>query len=197
MLPRSSKFSQLSLSLQQSVVSEKLMFLCFLLKPNTLHCKLLDYSWAREQTEYYMKREREKKSLMLLICNVELFSNITVMVTVHLSDVKLLKLDRVPKHCVSVFETHGVGFFQTWNEQLISVILTTQGLHQSHNRLLQILGLMKTLRSILVFLTGESLYKLSQALQCYAGTNKSYSQPATNLFWDYDFVCSAAGRSIR
>lgn len=51
--------------------------------------------------------------------------------------------------------------------------------------------LMKTSLSILVLLTGENLYKLSQALQCISGTNKSYDQPASNLFWDYYFVCFA------
>lgn len=57
------------------------------------------------------EKRKRKKIFNATHLQCRTFFNITVMVTVHLSDVKLLKLARVPKHCVSVFETHGVGFF--------------------------------------------------------------------------------------
>lgn len=135
-----------------------LILMCFLLKPNTLH-STLSYSREREQTEYYMKREREnKRCFNAAHLQKRAFLNITVMANVPFLDL----------------------WFTDYTRSSSELL---QFLH-SKSHFVSFLDSRKSLRTLT---DTAALFSVVPILQ----------STILHLLWDYDFVCSAAGWSIR
>lgn len=165
--------------------------MCSLLKPNTLH-STLSYSRARQQTEYYMKRERKnKRCFNMAHLQRRAFWNNTVMVTMLFFDVNRSNLPNFKAPCFCLRDIKQT-FLDVKRIFKLCDLLTVQGLYQSYNRLF----LRSVNHTLSPFVTVVSTHPwLGKSLQTLPRRTNLTTIPC--LFWDYDFVCSAAGWSIR